>query len=152
MTMKCLSGIHPCPYRIGDIILTDIAENPAVMYKGTKWEMTCVGRVPVGMMSTDSDFKTINSIGGSKTQNLTVKNLPNVTGRLEFHNAGVATNLFGASGSFSPGNRCSRYGNLAGTNAGAISIGIVNFSLGGENLAHNNMQPYQVKYFWIRKS
>ena len=43
--------------------------NPGTLFGGT-WEAWGSGRVPVGVNSSDSDFSTVEKIGGSKTINL----------------------------------------------------------------------------------
>lgn len=93
---------------------------------GFTWERTCVGRVPVGIDSNDSDFDTIGETGGSK--------------ELQRHNHFM--NKSAGSGTESawgfPAEYNSNMGDLYTNEAGTGDSG--------------NLQPYQVFAIWKRIS
>ena len=45
-------------------------------YMGFTWERTAVGKVLVGIDSTDTDFNTIGKTGGAKTHTLKINEMP----------------------------------------------------------------------------
>lgn len=162
-------GIVVCPIRVGDILMTDTASNPNTTYIGTTWQQVCVGRVPVGVNTSDSDFNTINKTGGAKTVQLSVNEMP-----VHSHsaNSSVAGNHTHADNwrslgtppggyhkelnGLAPGSSFSDVGVGRTNNATIPAAGnhshtiTVNNSGGGS--AHENMPPYQTKYFWKRLS
>lgn len=52
-------------HRVGDIIFSTSDENPSTIYGGT-WVAWGKGQVPVGVDTSDSDFKTVEKTGGTK--------------------------------------------------------------------------------------
>ncbi|WP_280515731.1 phage baseplate protein [Cuneatibacter sp. NSJ-177] len=56
-------------YPVGSVYMSTSSTNPGTLFGGT-WEAWGSGRVPVGVNSSDSDFSTVEKIGGSKTINL----------------------------------------------------------------------------------
>lgn len=64
-----IANVKTSFYRVGDIIMTTVPENPSSVYGGT-WVAWGAGRTPVGYNSSDSDFNSAEKTGGSKTQNL----------------------------------------------------------------------------------
>lgn len=56
-------------YPVGSIYMSVKATNPGTLFGGT-WVAWGKGRVPVGINTSDSDFKTVEKTGGEKTQNL----------------------------------------------------------------------------------
>lgn len=101
---------------------------------GLKWERTSIGRVPVGVDSSDTDFNTIGKTGGEKTHVLTIQEMPN-------HNHGLNSSML-----------------TLDTTQTAIptSRGVTqetwyfNAVSQGNNQPHNILQPYEVMAFWKR--
>lgn len=56
-------------YPVGSIYMSVKATNPGTLFGGT-WVAWGKGRVPVGIDTSDSNFKTVEKTGGEKTQNL----------------------------------------------------------------------------------
>ena len=56
-------------YPVGSIYMSVKSTNPGKLFGGT-WVAWGKGRVPVGINTSDSDFKTVEKTGGEKTQNL----------------------------------------------------------------------------------
>lgn len=99
---------------------------------GFEWERTLIGRVPVGIDSSDSDFNAIGKVGGEKEHTLTIDEIPDHS-----HGAAISggTGNVYTAGSFLSGQSPLYY---IPTNA-----------VGGDQ-PHNNLQPYQVVAFWKR--
>lgn len=106
-------------------------------YLGFTWERCLQGRSPIGIDSSDNDFKTIGSQLGEKKHKLTVEEMPS-------HRHGY------------------RYG---GTGTGSsVAVGWHAFTIDNENQVddaiklaggdqeHNNIQPSEVVAFWRRIS
>lgn len=106
-------------------------------YLGFEWERTLVGRVPVGINSSDSDFNTIGEIGGEKEHVLTIDEMPSHRHKQALIGSNQAPD--GAAYNWVNSNN-NRY--LYEGDDLAIASG------GGQ--AHNNLQPYQVVAFWKR--
>ena len=102
-------------------------------YMGFTWERTAVGKVLVGIDSTDTDFNTIGKIGGKKTHTLTVDEMPS-------HNHNIRAGEEGTEVH-------NEFGPISTSNKNKYQI----LSLySGGNQPHNNLQPYQVVAFWKR--
>lgn len=136
MSARILTGRYYCPIRIGDIILTDTAVSPAVTYPETVWELTCTGRMPVGF-SNETEFNDVNKIGGEKMHVLSTNEIPaHAHGTLNW------------AGSSTPGQNNGRlyYGQKGSSGAPLSTLN------NGGGAGHNNLPPYQTKFFWLRKS
>lgn len=68
-------------YPVGSIyISTDMSTIDQVKEKlGGEWEVYGKGKTLVGVDSSDSDFKTVNKTGGSKTRTLSVTQIPSLS-------------------------------------------------------------------------
>lgn len=94
---------------------------------GFTWERTCVGRVPVGIDSNDTNFDTIGKTGGS----------PDL--QAHSHNLTVAYNTGGTS-----------YGvTVVGGTSKDYLAGYITYTGNGNS---GNLQPYQVFAIWKRIS
>ena len=127
-------------YPVGSIYISTSSTNPGNTYGGT-WVEYGKGKTLVGVDSCDTDFNTVEKIGGEKTHTLTVNEMPS-------HSHSIT--------------RISPYGlpynNSSGTSLGSGSI--VTYSESYEPLykientggsqAHNNLQPYITVYMWKR--
>lgn len=72
LKLKTPSGIKSfldAVYPVGSIYMSVKSTNPGTLFGGT-WVAWGKGRVPVGIDTSDSDFKTVEKTGGEKTQNL----------------------------------------------------------------------------------
>ena len=100
---------------------------------GFTWERTLVGRVAVGINSSDTDFDTIGETGGEKTHTLTVNEIPSHSHRV-----------------YRSGGQTAGYGSLFQNNSTPteLTANVVENTGGGQ--AHNNLQPYQVVAYWKR--
>lgn len=115
-------------YPVGKVITLGVSTNPNTLYGFGTWT-AIAGKVIVGINASDSEFDTLNETGGEKTHTLTVDEMPSHT---HPHNATA-----GGSGSTSD--------EKPQTGSGGFDTGAT-----GGGLAHNNLQPYIVKYVWER--
>lgn len=107
-------------YPVGIVITLGVSTNPNTLLGFGTWT-AIAGRVIVGIDAGQTEFDTLNETGGAKTHTLTTNELP-------VNNYGGSTALF---------------------NTGSTNNGLINAVAGG-GAAHNNLQPYIVKYVWER--
>lgn len=106
-------------------------------FLGFEWERTLVGRVAVGIDSSDSDFNVIGETGGEKEHTLTTNEMPS-----HGHDIYVDKNT-GVTG------QSSMYPlNYIQSPSNYIDKNVCSKSGGGQS--HNNLQPYEVVAFWKR--
>ncbi|MGZ0065919.1 phage baseplate protein [Thomasclavelia ramosa] len=122
-------------HRVGDIIFSTSDENPSTIYGGT-WVAWGKGQVPVGVDTSNSDFKTVEKTGGEKEHTLTVVEMPSHT-----HAQYVTSDNQAGGGirvDYTKDGTSLPY--LQGIDTGSS----------GENQPHNNLQPYITCYMWKR--
>ena len=132
-----IADLYNAIFPIGQIVIKGDNED-YTNWLGFTWERTAVGKVLVGIDSTDTDFNTIGINGGEKTHTLTINEMPSHTHPFYYaaeNGSGWGINLNWSSkvpgGSSDPG---------AGQGIG----------IRGGNQPHNNLQPYQVVAYWKR--
>lgn len=108
-------------------------------YLGFTWERTSVGRSPVGIDPTQTEFNTIGKTGGAKTHTLVNNEIPshNHSG-LYWNNSRI---------SFNAGSSGYKFNWNSGGNSDEKLFTTGNIG-GGQ--AHNNLQPYEVFAIWKR--
>jgi len=129
-----ISAIFLAAHPVGDIYLSVNPTNPGNLYGGT-WVAWGSGRVPVGVNTSDTDFKTVEKTGGAKTHTLTVQEIPNHDHDLNAVNEGVDN----PNGGYHPGWTFNKQ----------YTAQVMSASTGGGQ-AHNNLQPYITCYMWKR--
>ena len=129
-----ISAIFLAAHPVGDIYLSVNPTNPGTLYGGT-WVAWGSGRVPVGVNTSDTDFKTVEKTGGAKTHTLTVQEIPNHAHDLNAVNEGVDN----PNGGYHPGWTFNKQ----------YTAQVMSASIGGGQ-AHNNLQPYITCYIWKR--
>ena len=104
-------------YPIGSIYMSISNVNPSTIFGGT-WESWGSGRVPVGVDTSQTEFNTVEKIGGEKTHKLTATEMPSHThtfaGNPHSHTLNSHTHSFSATTStktLEGGFECRRYGN-----------------------------------------
>ena len=65
-----------CPFPVGAIYMSTTSANPSTFWTGTTWQAFATGKTIIGIDTSDTDFNSVNKIGGSKEVVLTVPNLP----------------------------------------------------------------------------
>ena len=121
-------------YPIGSIYMSIQDTNPSVFFGGT-WERIAKGKTLVGVDENDTDFNASSKTGGEKKHQLTVEELPK-----HRHNptpSGATT--FSQGGSYD-----------AMQGSGNRSYNFLGSSYTGEDVPHNNMQPYYTCYIFVR--
>lgn len=138
---KILNSVYP----VGSIYISTSSTSPASFLGGT-WQ-----RLYDRMLVGGGNSYSCGATGGAATVALTQAQTPSVTGSITMHQAGVSTNVNAVSGCFSSGLTNNNTNRDGGTkNSGSVSIGVINFSNGGQNQAHENMPPYLAVYMWQR--
>ena len=145
------SNIFLKSYPVGSIYISTSSTNPGSTYGGT-WVEYGKGKTLVGVDSSDSDFDTVEKIGGEKTHILTIDEMPS-----HMHKVRLSYSQNGLNNSWVEGNfavNWSTYSDTAwatGTirgNGGNGQFGITNNV--GSSQSHNNLQPYITVYMWKR--
>ena len=132
-----IADLYNAIFPVGQIVIKGDNEDYS-NWLGFTWERTAVGKVLVGIDSTDTDFNTIGKTGGKKTHTLTVAEMPSHNHYL--YNSTGGSIQFPAYTAKDNGTNGS-----TATNGYASSTGI-----SGSSQPHNNLQPYQVVAYWKR--
>ena len=121
-------------YPVGSIVIKADNEDYS-NWLGFTWERTLVGRVAVGIDSTQTEFDTIGETGGEKTHTLTIQEMPSHS-----HTPNNNTAVMAGSGTH----------DMAQTSDGGRTYEFLSINNTGGGQAHNNLQPYQVVAYWKR--
>lgn len=75
-------------YPVGSIYMSTSSANPNTrpLLSNTTWVAWGSGKVPVGVNTSDTDFKTVEKSGGAKTVTLTTAQMPSHTHTQNSHN------------------------------------------------------------------
>lgn len=145
---ESLGGVYPAAnltavatimnliYPVGTVLTFGVSTNPATLLGIGTWT-AIAGRVIVGIDAGQTEFDTLNETGGEKTHLLTAaeSGLPAHNHSLSNYNDGTSGNVAKSASANNP------TGGVTGTNTAADAAS-----------AHNNLQPYIVKYVWERVS
>lgn len=127
-------------YPVGAIYMSVSPTSPASLFGGT-WTQWGSGRVPIGINSSDNDFKTVEKTGGEKEHTLTIGEMPSHTHAIYGGNTST-TNILT---SYNSNGWIPLLGGTGYKNDGTMTNS-------GDNDAHNNLQPYITCYMWKRVS
>lgn len=134
-----MASVRAEEYPVGRVVMFyDNADHSN--YLGYTWVRTCVGRVPVGYDTTQTEFNTIGKTGGEKTHKLTVAELAShihTSNQFVYINGNTEITGVQPGSAFTP----------AGFGRSSSPVSYV-----GGNQPHNNIQPYEVISFWKRVS
>ena len=134
-----MASVRAAEYPVGRIVMFYDNDDHSD-YLGFTWVRTCVGRVPIGIDSTQTEFDTLGKTGGEKTHKLSIAETPSHTHTSsQFIYVNGNTEITGVQ----PGSAFTPYG--FGRTTSSLSY------VGGSQ-AHNNLQPYEVISFWKRTS
>ena len=117
-------------YPIGSIYMSTSDTNPGTLFGGA-WTSWGSGRVPVGVDTSQTEFNTVEKIGGEKTHTLTTPEMPS-------HNHPGIIGYTNTTGYYAR-----LYEGSQGTNLDGEG------KTGGDK-PHNNLQPYITCYMWKR--
>ena len=139
-------------YPVGSIYISTSSENPGNIYGGT-WEEYGKGRTLVGVDSNDSDFSTVEKLGGEKTHTLTIDEMPShnhvermfldQSGYSSVKPAGYAYYIYSTQSS-----NVITWASAQISNMNFWRIGDTEDKGGSQ--AHNILQPYITTYMWKR--
>ena len=129
-------------YPVGSIYMSVNNVNPSNIYGGT-WVAWGSGRVPVGVMSSDSNFSTVEQKGGASTVTLKVSQIPYHQHGYNSYQNGYPTNYTDKENYKTP---------VVNKNASYNGTGVeyTQCNYTGGNDSHNNLQPYITCYMWKR--
>ena len=131
-----IADLYNAIFPIGQIVIKGDNEDYS-NWLGFTWERTAVGKVLVGIDSTDTDFNTIGKTGGKKTHTLTIDEMP------KHRHTQISAN------SGSSGLTGTTYTGLGWSTGNNESLNTAMQNTGGSQ-PHNNLQPYQVVAYWKR--
>ena len=122
-------------------------------YLGFKWERELVGKMPIGVSASDTDFKTIGKTGGSKELQKHYHKIFQEAYANQKQRISVATNYATSGGSsiyaYAMGNVTDNSSDGNPDTTTAKEVGIVKADWAGTGNA-GNMPPYVVIAFWKR--
>lgn len=131
--------INGLAYPVGSVYTSVVATNPNSLLGVGTWAAFGAGRVLVGINASDSDFNTVEEVGGAKTDShtLSINEIPShVHGYTGIQGNG---NPDGSSDSVAAGQPTSYPRQTE-----------LDYEGGGAAHSHDIVQPYIVVYFWKR--
>lgn len=128
-------------YPVGSIYISTSSENPGNIYGGT-WEEYGKGRTLVGVDSNDSDFSTVEKLGGEKTHTLTIDEMPSHSHRFKNGEYDAISILYDDGSN--------KWYGIPINNGFTFSSKQIQITDTGGSQAHNNLQPYITTYMWKR--
>ena len=131
-----IADLYNAIFPIGQIVIKGDNEDYS-NWLGFTWERTAVGKVLVGIDSTDTDFNTIGKTGGAKKVALTKNELPKEIGQALIYDSNEPT-------------QSSSTDALTTQWTNKYRLGLYNVVNENGGNAHNNLQPYQVVAYWKR--
>lgn len=134
------SAIMNLVYPVGAVVTLGVSTNPGTLFGVGTWT-AIAGKVIVGIDAGQTEFDTLDETGGEKTHLLT-----GAESGTSAHSHTIPTrnsNGYDGSAQFVQGSTDSGGGTTVATN---------NSSAADASSAHNNLQPYIVKYCWQRSS
>ena len=131
-----IADLYNAIFPVGQIVIKGDNEDYS-NWLGFTWERTAVGKVLVGIDSTDTDFNTIGKTSGTKKVTLTKNELPKEIGQALLYDSNAAEQSSSTDALKTQWSNKYRSGlyNVVNENGGN---------------AHNNLQPYQVVAYWKR--
>ena len=133
---------------VGFVVTIGVNTNSVILYGFGTWT-AIAGRVIVGISGSDTEFDTLNETGGAKTHTLTTAEMPSHTHNFRWAaqgSGGGVNNIYGLPYNASANGSIN---DVVGEPPGSGQIRTGNLNTGGGG-AHNNLQPYIVKYVWER--
>ena len=131
-----IADLYNAIFPIGQIVIKGDNEDYS-NWLGFTWERTAVGKVLVGIDSTDTDFNTIEKTGGAKKVTLTKNDLPSEIGQALIYDSDTTE-------------QSSSTDALTTQWTNKFRSGLYNVVNENGGNAHNNLQPYQVVAYWKR--
>ncbi len=147
---KQIDNIWEKIYPIGSIYISTVATSPHFLFGGL-WVLWGQGKVPVGVDTSDSDFNSVERIGGEKRHTLTLDEMPK---HAHPSRAVGETHTQFINDSYDHTSSLCLASNSAGNNKGwsdfSTDLENVDNDFVGGSQPHNNLQPYITCYMWKR--
>ncbi|WP_270741072.1 phage baseplate protein [Lactococcus formosensis] len=159
-----VAAVAELMYPVGSYYMSSVNKNPKDIFGVGVWEQV-KGKVLVGVDEADPTFAKAGLTGGEKTHKLTVAEMPSHTHIQNSHNHTQNSHSHPANNPTLMGqNGNTKYGeggyNIMGTiSAKSWTTGATtatnnaatatNQNTGGDG-EHNNLQPFQTAYIWLR--
>lgn len=134
---------------VGSVFIAVVSTSPATLLGGGTWVAFGAGRVLVGQDATDTDFDTVEEVGGAKTVTLTEAQMPSHTHVQNAHSHVENSNNATTGGLRGWGAPDTSTNTSTATGYSTADATAVNQNTGGGG-AHSNVQPYIVVYMWKR--
>lgn len=170
------SGAALAGWPVGSIFMSVSPTNPNTTLGGGTWVAWGTGRVPVAIDTAQTEFDTVEEVGGEKTHKLTAAEMSSHThvqnshthadtfavaaAGLHKHVIDYEVRLVGSGtingvipatgGSSSSANPVEADGSHAHTVSGSVSTTTATNQFTGGDVPHNNLQPYITCYMWKR--
>ena len=131
--------INGLAYPVGSVYTSVVATNPNSLLGVGTWAAFGAGRVLVGINASDSDFNTVEEVGGAKTDShtLSINEIP--------------SHVHGYTGVTGTGNPDGSSDSVAaGQPTSYPRQTELDYEGGGAAHSHDIVQPYIVVYFWKR--
>jgi hypothetical protein len=131
--------INGLAYPVGSVYTSVVATNPNSLLGVGTWVAFGAGRVLVGINASDSDFNTVEEVGGAKTDShtLTLNEIP--------------SHVHGYTGVQGTGNPDGAGDSVTAGHANSYPRQTeLDYEGGGAAHSHDIVQPYIVVYFWKR--
>lgn len=140
-------------YPVGAIYISVIATNPATVLGFGTWNAFATGRTIVGVDPAQTEFNTVQKLGGEKIHVLSVAELPAHRHFVAALNTVTSPLALGATNQVAanrddPGAGDFRYAMDNGGTAVEATIGRTSST--GDDGAHNNLQPFITTYMFRR--
>ena len=126
LSESALLQAHP----VGSIFITTIPANPGTYFGGT-WAAFGEGQVIVGVDTSQAEFNAVEKTGGAKTHQLTKAEMPRHQHSFYYPSDEAQFQKLLSSGT--------QQGAITNTTGAA-----------GDDVPHNNLQPYITCYMWKR--
>ena len=128
--------------------------NPST-YLGGTWVAWGAGKVPVGVDTTDTDFATVEKMGGEKEHILTTNEMPSHNHTTMYDYYGGSTYLDGGLVKMSgtPSFETEKSSNCYIVSRSGLDLSdhyAATTGFDGSSRGHNNLQPYITCYMWKR--
>ena len=106
-------------------------------YMGFTWELTLVGKMPIGINVNDNDFNQIGKSSGEKAHVLKTSELPKIIGQAKIYDSSTPA-------------KPEQTDTLTTQWSSNWRTGLYNVKNESGGNSHNNMPPYEVVAFWKR--
>lgn len=137
-------------YPVGSYYISAVATSPAQLFGFGTWAQV-KGRMLIGVDEDNEEFNGPGKEGGATKIKLTKNEIPNITGRIEFHGIGNGSCVNTVGGAFRAGSiRAGKHMDGGTSQNASQSVEIIEFDAGCSGNSFSNMNPYETAYIWKR--